>query len=110
VLTGNGHPQQVLTAVALGIDLIETSYPLEVTEHGQALHWTSHDLDQPWDSARFTKTSLNDHKHFKDDSPLQDGCPCYACKNHTRSYIHHLLNVREMLGSILLMMYVLFVR
>ena len=37
-------------------------------------------------------------------TPLFDGCPCYACQNYTRAYLHHLTNTKEMLGMILLTM------
>mmetsp|Transcript_139 Transcript_139/g.166 ORF Transcript_139/g.166 Transcript_139/m.166 type:complete len:517 (-) Transcript_139:194-1744(-) len=40
--------------------------------------------------------------HRKDLRPILDGCPCHACKHHTRAYIHHLLTAKEMLGDILL--------
>lgn len=36
-------------------------------------------------------------KYAKDFSPLDDECDCYACKNHTRAYIRHLINVDEIL-------------
>ena len=40
---------------------------------------------------------------FKNDlKPIEEGCDCYACKNYTRSYIRHLINVDEMLGAELL--------
>ena len=40
---------------------------------------------------------------YKDDfAPLDENCDCYACKNHTRAYIRHLLNVDEILGARLL--------
>ena len=31
-------------------------------------------------------------------SPIEEGCQCYACKNFSRAYIRHLLNVNEILG------------
>ena len=37
-------------------------------------------------------------------TPLFDDCPCYACQNYTRAYLHHLTNTKEMLGMILLTM------
>ena len=40
---------------------------------------------------------------FKDDfRPVEEDCDCFACKNHTRAYIRHLLNVDEILGLRLL--------
>ncbi|KAK5832411.1 hypothetical protein PVK06_016213 [Gossypium arboreum] len=38
----------------------------------------------------------------KDTTPIVEGCTCYTCRNHTRAYINHLLNVHEMLAQILL--------
>lgn len=37
--------------------------------------------------------------------PLVDGCECFACQNHHRMYIHHLLKCHEMNGWVLLQMY-----
>jgi queuine tRNA-ribosyltransferase subunit QTRTD1 len=31
-----------------------------------------------------------------------EGCTCFACRNHTRAYVHHLLHTHEMLASVLL--------
>jgi tRNA-guanine family transglycosylase len=36
--------------------------------------------------------------------PLQSGCECYTCRNHTRGYIQHLIAYDEVNWSILLMM------
>ena len=46
--------------------------------------------------------SLIDGKYKREFIPLQQGCACFACENHTRSYIHHLLLTKEMLGQVLL--------
>lgn len=44
---------------------------------------------------------------YKDDfSPICKKCECLTCQNHTRAYLHHLHHTKEMLGLILLMMYV----
>ena len=37
-----------------------------------------------------------------DTGPMAAGCKCWACKKHTRAYVHHLLKVSELLGQILL--------
>lgn len=43
---------------------------------------------------------------FKDDfEPYSAECRCLACQKHTKAYTHHLLNTKELLGPILLMMY-----
>lgn len=37
--------------------------------------------------------------------PLLDGCQCYTCQNFTQAYVHHLINVNELLGPVLLMVH-----
>ena len=48
------------------------------------------------------KLVIKNAKYAKDFSPLDDECDCYACRNHTRAYIRHLINVDEILGARLL--------
>ena len=44
---------------------------------------------------------LTDKRYRTDMYPIDANCSCYACKNFTRAYIHHLLRVGEVLGSAL---------
>jgi len=44
-------------------------------------------------------------EHAEAAAPLQRGCACYACRTHSRGYIHHLLNANEMLAEVLLMLH-----
>ncbi|PNF39844.1 Queuine tRNA-ribosyltransferase accessory subunit 2 [Cryptotermes secundus] len=46
--------------------------------------------------------SLADKKYAEDFTPLSRSCSCLTCKKHTRAYIHHLLQTRELLGPVLL--------
>jgi queuine tRNA-ribosyltransferase len=41
-------------------------------------------------------------KYKRDFSPIQADCDCYACRNFTRAYIRHLLNIDEILALRLL--------
>eukprot|EP00455_Lapot_gusevi_P050075 TRINITY_DN7207_c0_g1_i10.p1 TRINITY_DN7207_c0_g1~~TRINITY_DN7207_c0_g1_i10.p1 ORF type:complete len:386 (-),score=61.15 TRINITY_DN7207_c0_g1_i10:112-1269(-) len=50
--------------------------------------------------------NLRDKQYARDTRPFLPGCSCFACTNHTRAYTHHLLNADEILGSILLQLYV----
>ena len=43
---------------------------------------------------------LEDHATSLD--PLVEGCACYACTNHHKAYVQHLLNAKEMLAWVLL--------
>ncbi|KAH9502771.1 hypothetical protein Btru_069749 [Bulinus truncatus] len=48
---------------------------------------------------------LNNPKYAEDFTALLPGCSCYTCSNFTRSYIHHLLNTKELLAYVLLTMH-----
>ena len=48
------------------------------------------------------KICLRDQIYRRDLRPIVAGCECYACKNHTRAYIHHLVTVHEIMGKALL--------
>jgi queuine tRNA-ribosyltransferase len=87
-LMGVGRPQDLLEAVARGIDMFDCVMP---TRNGRnALAFT----------ARGT-VRLRNQKHALDERPLEADCPCAACK-HPRAYLRHLFQADEMLGPILL--------
>ena len=43
-------------------------------------------------------------RYFDDFRPVLPGCSCYCCTNHTRAYINHLFNTKELLARVLLTM------
>ena len=43
-----------------------------------------------------------DKRHRMDTTALVPACQCSTCKNHTRAYVHHLLQTHEILGTVLL--------
>ncbi|GMF21808.1 unnamed protein product [Phytophthora lilii] len=110
VITGVGHPLDVLDTVNCGIDAFVSPYPATVTKAGSALiFWISDEQDGASASERDVERErlggvlhLREKRFSTDFGPLMVGCDCFACRNYTRAYIHHLLNVREMLGDILL--------
>jgi len=84
-LMGVGTPPQIVEAVARGIDMFVCVLPTRVARNGTA----------------FTASGTLPVKagRYKGDfSPIQEGCLCYACRNFTRAYIRHLLNMNEILG------------
>jgi len=87
-LMGVGRPQDLLEAIARGVDLFDCVLP---TRNGRnALAFTD-EGPQRLRNARF---------QF-DRRPLEEGCPCPACR-HSRGYLRHLFQAGEMLGPILL--------
>ncbi|CAG8581770.1 8052_t:CDS:2 [Funneliformis mosseae] len=106
---GLGTPEDILLGVSEGIDLFDTSYVLKMTNAGNAFVF-SLDIKNDLDSFNRQQQiiSLWDINYQNDARPLLAGCQCYSCKNHTRAYVHHLLNTHEMLATVLLMSHNLF--
>jgi queuine tRNA-ribosyltransferase len=84
-LMGVGSPEELIEGVALGIDLFDSALPTRVARNG----------------ALFTSSGRKNltHSQFKEASgPVEEGCPCYTCKNFSIAYLHHLFKVEEMLA------------
>jgi queuine tRNA-ribosyltransferase len=87
-LMGVGRPEDLLEAIRRGIDLFDCVLP---TRNGRnALAFT--------DSGPLR---LRNKQYELDDRPLEEGCPCMACR-HSRGYLRHLFLANEMLGPVLL--------
>lgn len=87
-LMGVGTPVDLVESVARGIDLFDCVMPTRNGRNGLA----------------FTdggKLKLRNAVHREDTRPLEEACPCVACR-HSRGYLRHLFVAGEMLGPILL--------
>lgn len=82
---GLGTPAQMVELIARGVDIFDCVLPTRVARNGTA--YTS-------------KGAYNIKGGFvkADFSPIEEGCECFTCRNHTRAYVRHLLNVNEILG------------
>ncbi|CAG8433866.1 7003_t:CDS:2 [Diversispora eburnea] len=102
---GFENPVDILRGIFEGIDIFDGSYPSKKTEEGNALIFTleNEELINDDDTGKSLLLYLHDEKYKTDFRPLLSSCKCYACRNHTRAYIHHLLKTREMLATVLLM-------
>lgn len=84
-LMGVGTPANILEGVERGIDFFDCVYPSRNGRHGHV--YTNHG-----------KINLFNAKYELDQSPIEEGCGCPACKSYGRAYIRHLLKAKEMLG------------
>lgn len=84
-LMGVGTPANILEAVERGVDFFDCVYPSRNGRHGHV--YTNQG-----------KRNLFNAKYETDDRPIEEGCMCPACRNHSRAYIRHLLKAKEMLG------------
>ena len=88
-LMGVGTPDDILEAVARGIDMFDCVMPTRSGRHGQAF-------------TRFGKMNLRNAKHAEDMRPIDPESNCQATSQYSRAYIHHLMRSGEMLGMMLL--------
>jgi len=94
-LMGVGTPANILEAVDRGVDFFDCVYPTRNGRHGHAY-------------TRKGKINLLNARFETDDRPIEEGCGCPACKNHSRGYIRHLLKSGEMLGCRLMVLHNLY--
>ncbi|RVT98869.1 tRNA guanosine(34) transglycosylase Tgt [Rhodovarius crocodyli] len=88
-LMGVGTPDDIIGAVARGIDMFDCVIPTRSGRMGRA--YTSQGV-----------LNMRNARHCDDGSALDPACDCPACTRHSRAYIHHLIKSQEMLGPILL--------
>ncbi|MBL9139618.1 MAG: tRNA guanosine(34) transglycosylase Tgt [Verrucomicrobiales bacterium] len=82
---GLGTPAQMIELIARGVDMFDCVLPTRVARNGTAYtHRGAFNAKAGYNKADFR--------------PIEDGCTCYCCRNFTRAYIRHLLNVDEILG------------
>lgn len=84
-LMGVGTPANILEAVDRGVDFFDCVYPSRNGRHGHV--YTNHG-----------KRNLFNARYELDESPIEEGCRCPACRRYSRAYIRHLLKAKEMLG------------
>src|SRR5436309_6704401 len=82
---GLGTPAQLVELVARGVDMFDCVLPTRVARNGTAF------------TARGT-ISIKAGLVKADWRPIEEGCECFACRNFSRAYLRHLLNVGEILG------------
>ena len=94
-------PHQLLISVSLGTDLHTVPFTTAMSEAGIAF---SFKFPAPLSTGRRLPLGFDmwSKTHAIDLSPLEHGCNCYACTNHHRAYIQHLLAAKEMLAWVLL--------
>ena len=88
-LMGVGRPDDIVGAVARGIDTFDCVMPTRSGRTGQAF-------------TRRGTLNIRNARHAQDPRPLDAACLCPACRGYGRAYLHHLVRSGEILGSMLL--------
>ncbi len=85
-LMGVGTPEDLVAGVTNGIDMFDCVMPTRNARNGMMF-------------TRFGDIKIKNARYKEDTAPLDSTCSCYACKNFSRAYLHHLHRTGEILGS-----------
>jgi queuine tRNA-ribosyltransferase len=85
-LMGVGRPEDLIAAVARGIDMFDCVMP---TRHARNGHLFTHE----------GVLNIRNAAHASDTGPIDPACACYTCRNYSRAYLRHLDKCNEILGA-----------
>lgn len=88
-LMGVGKPDDIVGAVARGIDMMDCVLPSRSGRTGQVF-------------TRLGVLNIKNARHMDDPRPLDENCSCPACRNYSRAYLHHVYRSQEIISSMLL--------
>jgi queuine tRNA-ribosyltransferase len=88
-LMGVGTPEDLMEAVARGIDMFDCVMPTRNGRHGMAF-------------TRFGQINLRNARHADDPRPLDEQSAWPSTRDISRAYLHHLVRSGETLGAMLL--------
>lgn len=84
-LMGVGAPEDIVEAVARGIDFFDCVLPTRVARNGAVLTPQG-------------RLNLRNAENAEDVRPIQEDCTCYTCRTFTRAYLRHLFKAKEITG------------
>jgi len=85
-LMGMGMPEDIIEAVAAGIDMFDCVLPTRNARNG-------------WLFTRCGDINIRNARYRDDTAPLDERCACYTCRHFTRAYLYHLQKANEILGA-----------
>lgn len=86
---GIGTPVDIMEAVSKGFDIFDCVMPTRSGRTGQAF-------------TKKGKLNIKNARYACEFTPIEEGCSCFTCENHTRAYVRHLFSAGEILGLRLL--------
>ena len=100
-------PQELLRQVNLGMDVFTVPFLNDATDAGIVLDFTfpAPSKDSYSGGRRSLGIDMWSGDHAQSVTPLSKGCTCYACANHHRAFLQHLLAAKEMLGWVLIQLH-----
>lgn len=84
-LMGIGKPEDFLEGISRGIDMFDCVIPTRNARNGTLY-------------TKSGKLLIRKEMYKKDQSPPDESCDCFTCRNYSRAYLRHLININEILG------------
>jgi queuine tRNA-ribosyltransferase len=84
-LMGVGSPEDIIEAVARGVDMFDSALPTRVARNGAFFSWQG-------------RHNILNAAYSQIEEPIVPGCDCYTCRTFSASYLHHLFNCDELLA------------
>jgi len=84
-LMGVGLPQDIIRAVGHGMDMFDCVVPTRNARNGQLFTFNG-------------PLQIRHAAHSRDTRPVDEDCPCPACRRFSRAYLRHLYLSNEILG------------
>ncbi len=84
-LMGVGSPEDIIEAVARGVDIFDSALPTRVARNG----------------ALFTgqgRHNIQNSVYSQMEQPIDPECDCYTCRTFSAAYLHHLFRCGELLA------------
>jgi queuine tRNA-ribosyltransferase subunit QTRTD1 len=94
------RPDNVIRGIDLGLDLFSGAYVTHISDRFIILTFRYNDNISS--NIIGTEYSINSKEYANGKQSLVSGCQCYACKNYTQAYVHHLIQTKELLGRTLI--------
>jgi len=84
-LMGVGSPEDIVEAVARGIDMLDSALPTRVARNGALFTWEG-------------RRNIRNAAFSQMEQPIVPGCHCYTCRTFSAAYLHHLFRCEELLA------------
>jgi len=88
-LMGVGTPEDLINAIARGVDIFDCVLPTRLARHNAAFSSEG-------------RLNLMNAAFARDPRPIDETCDCYTCRTFTRAYLRHLIGAKELLAGTLL--------
>ncbi len=84
-LMGVGSPEDIVKAVARGVDMFDSALPTRIARNGALFTWQG-------------RYNIKNTAYSRREEPIDPNCNCYTCRTFSAAYLHHLFSCSELLA------------